>query len=300
MASVSFEKQRFFDREEQHREFARLVSLEETTRLLLVQAQKDQGKSELLRSFHYSCLHEREPSVPVSLVPLEQLTDASPIALAALIADQLAEAGIVLERFSALYAARVARDAIPFSGLAGIHGEMHAEGASVTGAAGGVIVQGGVHYHGEAPAWSPALDHEALKRCLAAFFEDLRAVGAKGPVVLLLDSWEECDENLRTWIAQRLTGGEGFGLLAPPSPVVVIASRERAGLGWLEEPKYSGMIRTSPIPPWEPEQVGQLLAVAGFPDVSEAEIEVAATWLARGTGLGQVLAALRMVRVGSS
>ena len=92
MTERNFDLEKFIDREFEQELFEDLLRLRDDSRVLAIRAGGGMGKSSLLEKFQYRC-RVIKPRIPVSLVALDQLPDASPLVMLRQIVEHFSKLG---------------------------------------------------------------------------------------------------------------------------------------------------------------------------------------------------------------
>lgn len=251
--SGRFIPERVLDRTEEKKAFEALLAVEDEARLMTVRDKGRAGKSELLALLRWRCT-DGDPSVPVCLVALDQLQPQTPFAFVRTLERTLRACGLEFPRFRKIESARL--DQALGVNLEINVGEMK-DNAKVTG----------LHADGDININMVGdLDELLQDRAVDAFVDDLRASYASSPMVLLLDAYEQCSEDLARWIrgflkSEMLDAGAALERL-----VVVIAGREVPvdHLRVVLKDRFDHLVRPFPsLSVWEREHVRALIDMNG-------------------------------------
>lgn len=157
------------------------------------------------------------------------------------------------------------------------------ERAKVTGTS---IRHANFHYH-QNPEFTPDQEQLARRKCVEAFFEDLRAICANQPLVILLDAWEKCNEQMRSWVVEEFLANHCFhpdANMRPDRLAIVLAGRPhnpvtrqfglrdddfRPLFGTGHEFTTTVLSRTS-LSKWDKEHVKDFLVMNGY-DATESD-----------------------------
>ena len=251
----------FVDRDEERRLFDDLVKRCDDARVLTVRDGSGMGKSQLLGYFYTVCSFTLR--IPVSLTALEDVPDRSQFELVRKVALDLGHDRCPL--FAEADHARVWDKpeffATPRGGVRGAGAEIggHAVVANrietvLTGTTQHIYVQ---------PArteWTPQREEDARRRCVNAFFEDLRKLTTQETTVLIFDAYDKAG-GLAAWIAGELLSKHIFD---PSSRceglVVVVAGQQVPPLRGLLQDRYDVLVRAiDPLSPFEAPDVEKLL-----------------------------------------
>ena len=226
MTDRIFDLEKFIDREFEQELFEELLRMHDDSRVLAIRAGGGMGKSSLLEKFQYRCRTIR-PRIPVSLIPLDQLPDASPVAMIRLIARQLSAVGADFSMFSKNEHARMAGDFLSIRAFIDLDSasfrdasDVHIRGINVERAE-------QVSISGEMTTLTPEQDSVAQEASVSAFFTDLERYCSSHTAVIMLDAYDRCDRQLQRWILEDFLEHVCFNLEQRPARlVVVIAGRE--------------------------------------------------------------------------
>jgi hypothetical protein len=274
MTERSFELEKFIDREFEQELFEGLLGLRDDARVLAIRAGGGMGKSSLLEKFQYRCRVIR-PRVPVSLVALDQLPDASPLAMLRQIVRQLSALGADFSTFNKNENARLAGDFMSIRAFIELDmasfrdaSDVHIRGINVERAE-------QVSISGDITTLTPEQDSVAQEASMSAFFADLDRYCRDHTAVIMLDAYERCKRPLQRWILEHLLEQVCFNLEQRPSRlVVVIAGRELPTFEhhWSPEDCASVVRSVKQMSTWERKHVEDCLRVHGF-SYTEEHIE---------------------------
>ena len=269
MIDQEFSPEKFIDRDAERELFNDLLKFEDA-RLLTIRDAGGRGKSSLLKQLRYECGYLHDPPKLVSLVLLDQLSDYTPFTLITKIKSELTEfADMVVgldelewrfSKFDRLNEALRTKDFTPFHTLREerrLSGDPDASpqvgGGSVTG-------------------WSPDKEDIARRECVRAFFEELKQISSTQTVIVLLDSWERSESDLREWIVNRIVRPLCFDMEGRPKNFgLVLAGRElpdfKQRMG--NEDRYHRLVKSiESLGLWEEDHVRAFLQAYGYEDVS--------------------------------
>jgi len=239
--------------------FRELMEFKSATRLMTISDIGRSGKSSLLRRLQHNCKEELKPSVPSSLVELNLLGQTEESALAqtpfAFVRSVIYAFKHRIDTPQALFPAfHALKDAVE-KGLESAAVQENAPAAkhddapvAPSGIAGSgtasakvnegqvigvknvdqeiranvVIIQNG------RSGLTPDQERRIHEQYIEAFFADLRATTLQRPLAILLDGWEQCNQDLRDWIRDELLGRNLFypdHAQRPSQLLVVIAAR---------------------------------------------------------------------------
>lgn len=265
--SSSFEPKKFFDREQELKEFERLLEFGTHPRILAIQDGGGNGKSQLLEKLGHQC-RTGKPRIPVSLIALDQLEDHSPLFVVKKIVSHLQKGfNLKFGTFSAYEEARVAANYSIFTST------INLEGAKFQGASNTVIASTAfqkvdeVTIVGTQLALTPAQEEVAQSKVISSFFQDLRTHSAEKPIVLILDSYDRCKPELQAWIKETFLATCFFNdEVTSGNLILVMGGRElpRCELDWPAE-KCEDLIKLiDRLSKWERKHVEQCMQAYGF------------------------------------
>jgi hypothetical protein len=312
---MEFNPRDLIDRTAEQEQFHTLVAFESEARILTICDGGGRGKSSLLRRLRYNCQHEINPPVPSCLLELDRLLDPSPFAFASAVAQGFSVRGENIRarfgKFNHLDGARTSKDFTPFDdgSIALPIRSPHAVGTATTGQVypGGTAIGFQVeHAEFHASEFTEDQEQRARERCVDALFDDIRAICANQPMVVLLDGWEGCNLPLREWIFNEMIGNHVLHPdknLRPRKLAVVIAGRphgpgiNRHGLRSDEfrplfdsdEDFSATVLSKESLSKWDPEHVSDFLVLNGCPEPSESEVNIILEQLSRGRSLEKIL-----------
>jgi hypothetical protein len=252
MSTIAFDPEKFIGREYETELFEELLQFNHEARMLAIQDKEGTGKSHLLASFQYRCL-TIWPRIPVSFTPLHELKDARPYGLIAEIAQDLTNIGLKLPQytlyndwllsgdFTPLFRASNPKFSIPFQ----------AETLIVTS---------------DPKAFTPQQQEYAEDKCIDAFFDDLTKSAAEVPVVLIFDTYEQCEEKLKDWIEECLLENYFFNLdKRPKKLLLVVAGRQVPNFKMRWGTDYTDVVSSvNELGKWTRERIEEYLKVHGF------------------------------------
>lgn len=266
-----FSPDKVIDRRDEQDAFAALLAPEDESRVMTIRDKGQSGKSELLALLRWRAA---DSDIPVCLVALDQLRPQTPFTFVRTIERTLRTTGLEFPRFRKMEDARLQQ------GLGGISVEINVreikDSAKVTGlhAGGDINIDAG----GD-------LDELLRDRAVDAFVKDLRSDYAGLPMVLLLDAYEQCGEELAAWLRLFLKKEILDAEAALPKLAVVIAGREVPvdHLRGILRERFDVLVRPFPsLSPWEPEHVRTLIDMNGVEptdtDVNYFHEKLASDW----------------------
>lgn len=290
----------FIDRKVDKEEFGRLLAFNDEARLLIIADNGDRGKSHLLKRLKYICEWETVPPVPVSLIPLDQLTNKHEITLVTEIRNDLKK--LHFQQFDELYTALKNRDASKFrtssenprgivdarQAQIGGNRNIFAGTAQIIEHADQVILPSPPPPHDD---WNNFIEDLAQSHCINAFFDDLRTICQVHPIVILLDSVDDKNEEvkpLKEWVHEQLTKPYLQDRANWPHFLILVLAGRRMP-DYLSEPKFSTLVRSASSLRWEEEHVRDFLKLHGYEKMSDEEIKAVYRKIKDGWGLLRAL-----------
>lgn len=298
------------DRSAEQELFEKLVAFTTPARMLVISDKMGRGKSTLLKRLRYNCKYLISPSVPAGLVDLRELREDTPFAFV----EKLIDSFNIPERFPQFLKFDNARQAknISLFDAAGTaqHQTASGSGAVFSGSvnAGGHVAGRDININPPPPAdFTNRQESIARRRCIEAFFEDLRVFCAKQPLVILLDHWEQCNYDLRDWITTTFLGDHCFNSdknLRPDKLAIVVAgdtydkAEKRSGI---REDEFSQVVKGEEkevaetvlsrrsLSEWESDHVREFLEQHGYKNISQQDIDLLRDFLKTGKTLRQIL-----------
>lgn len=272
MSDIAADK--LINRHAERDEFQDLLKLQGSARMLVIDDADGTGKTDLMRILQYICKWQVEPTVPVSLVDLEEAEQAKDsFTLVSKIRGDLAES-VQFPLFDQ------AQGALGQLALGNVTGVVDMRDATARGG-----IQAGVIV-----APPPSMDAAQRQRCVTFFFQDLRSICEQQRIALLLDSYDKCQLGVRDWIRDtfiRLLRLDGN---SPDKLIVVLAGTGLPDFkAMIGAEKYASIIRTRTSLTWEPEHVLDFLLVNGFGMLTDADREVVCRKVAEGCSISQAL-----------
>lgn len=287
MADRGFSAKTFFDRDAERSKFDEFLDVRDEARVLLIRDRGGIGKSHLLKRLHHRCLWEREPTVPAGLIVLDQLQDATRFGVVKELAEHLMDAELPLENYNALNEARLKRDLLAIRDVEHEIGYGDFRGAEILegGRAAGTIIEKieakGDVYFGD---WGAEFEDYARTRCVRAFFDDLAEVSRKQPVVILIDAWEKCPEQIGLFMRKRVLRRLVEDVTSYAGLLLVVAGRDVPDieLSSILSDQYPRITHVADgLTPWEERHVKDFLKSRGHPNVDGDTIEFLTKKLAR-------------------
>lgn len=264
---MPFDPKKFIDREFEQELFEDILKFQGSARILAVKDTGGMGKSHLLEKFQYRCRVNKPKRTPVALVALDQLSDYSPLYLIQLLADQLATHNVRLDTYVKYENARLSGD---FSSMIS---SVYLQDSNFTDAQDVSI--GTVIKHADVVSLTPggtakltsAQEKAAQNVVISSFFGDLKKYCSRQAVVIMFDSYERCDTNLREWITRVFLDSLFFGDLSQlGSLAFVVAGRDIPTFDsfWAEDDCAALVKSINELRKWKKEHVEECLRVHGF------------------------------------
>lgn len=317
-----FDPKDLIDRKAEQEQFTDLVSFTSAARMLTICDKGGKGKSSLLKRLEYNCRYEMRPPIPVCLIELDKMEDPSAFRFIEEVVERLKKGKNKVEfpKFEDLNEARMAKNYAPFDksnyrNRSNMTGRAEVKGPMESGA-----VAAGIYYNVNADSvsipiteFSAEQEQSAQQKCIEAFFEDLRALCATRPIVLLFDTWERCNLEIRKWIIEELLENHCFNSkksLRPAKFAIVLASRpyhpvkERSGLRddeftrlFTDEQECAATILSKKsLSTWEPEHVKEFLKQNSYPNASDDEIDFICNKLKAGLSFERALTIIKNLK----
>ena len=274
-----FSPENMIDREVEQEIFDRLLKLEDDARLLIISDKGGRGKTMLLKRLHYNCVYRHD--LPVALVELQSLRDPSPFTLIEEFHRNLIDVSPNLRfpRFDELNDARKLKDAARLGARAGlIEGRVDARAAEVSGSSARFI---GVQMNNPtiigAPEWTPEMEDNARRKCLQAFFDDLKEICEETTVVLLLDTWDGGNSELKRWIELVLLRHHCFKRETRPARLVLVLTGRPEGFPNFKDQladQYPKLVRSiESFGEWNLDHVRAFLKIHGYEKIEEEDLQ---------------------------
>ena len=128
--------------------------------------------------------------------------------------------------------------------------------------------------------------------CIQAFVEDLRSIADKSTVVVLLDSYERCNVELKPWIVDDFLLRLCFNLNNRPAQLVLgLAGRELPNFAMILTPEtHEKVVRSRTLSGWEKEHVKDFLRVHGYGSLSDEDVDFVWAKVEKGFSIASALA----------
>lgn len=286
VAKGVFAPEEFIDRSAEQELFRELLACRDEARLLTIRDESGRGKSHLLKLLRYQCQYG-QPRTPVSLVALDELEEKSAYAVVRSMERALRRFEIEFPTFREVEDRRIQRglniDASVNAGTA-----TAGEGGRIAG----LIVEGDFHV-GD---FDPDVQERLREQAVDAFLQDLRAASADRPLVVMLDTYESCGQDLEQWLADFLRDHVLDVERRPDKLIVVLAGRKvpTAGFKLMLGPRFESLVRSvEGLSVWGPEHVRAFLDASGVKGYGEEEVGYLCAVLQRGDSIGRAVSMIR-------
>ncbi len=278
----------FINRKAEQEIFENLVLANDDAPLLVIKDKRGTGKSTLLEMLHYKCKYT--VGCAVGSVQLDTPDINSPFVFIERLRESI---GInqACEQFDRFNEARVGKVASVFSSgpPLSVHGTVAAGQAAFSGAS-TEIIGAQVNYYGGGGEWSSAQEEQARRRCIKAFFDDLKSVNDETQLVILLDSYDRCTGDLKSWVIDEFVRTLCFLNTRPRKLLMVLAGRDLPDFMGLLQDRYVKLVRSScPLSGWKKEHVQDFLRVHGFETLSDADLNTVWEKIQNGFSIQQAL-----------
>ena len=241
-----FDPHIFIDRAFEQELFKELLSLKDDTRILTISESAGMGKTSLLKQFQYLCRMSK-PVIAAALVSLDRWSSEDPLYLVKKIARELEALGLEFPTFDKLEGARLVSDFSPFLAFESASDvKMSKEDGSKVEVKVDTRTASFLHALPSAKVdiskveinmdtininqfvgWTPEMYAIARNACVNAFFDELRVQCADRTVVLMLDDYDRCSNEIKRWIEDFMLTRYFFDLANRPARLLlVVAGRE--------------------------------------------------------------------------
>lgn len=310
--ALSLDPRDLIDRHAEQELFTKLVH-SDSARVLTICDRGGRGKSSLLRRLVYNCRYEFRPAVPACMVELDRI-DPSGFAVVSTIVNELddVEPGMRsrFAKFAELDDARTLKDFSVFDvdtrSRVGVEVSGQATAGRVEGVAAGIYQHSGSITVNQRTDFTEEQEQRAQRRCVDAFFEDLRTVCATDAVAIVLDAWERCYVDLRNWISEVFLRAHCLNPnpnLRPAKLAVVVAGRPHApveaphGLRPDEferlfdrrEDFVTNILSVRSLSEWEREHVRAFMVLNGCATPDDDDVDFIQSRLRKGWSLEKIL-----------
>jgi hypothetical protein len=275
-----YDPDKFIGRESERELFEKLLTFETDARILTIRASGGDGKSYLLAKFQDCCL-TRIPRIPISYIALDQLPDNSPLTLVQSIVDDLEPFRITFHNFDRDEEARIN----PRISTTIVRPENN-ETISVSNA--------------PVPL-TPEQEKRARKNSIRSFFEDLRSYCTEKHVVIMFDSYEKCEPNLKDWIIRHFLEQGFFSddcnsrLLA-----LVIAGKEVPAIRLPEQVRDTVLLTVNELTRWTKDNVRECLRAHGIGNYESSILDMLYGMVESGKPLLDVVQAIQLSNLNRS
>jgi hypothetical protein len=282
-----FEPSQFIDRAKEQELFIELVELQDEARVLAIRDSSNAGKSQLLKALRWECQF-RDPPVPVSLVPLDQIEHKSAHQLVLSLETALRNFDCEFARFREVEEERSGR-------RLGAIGRVEAGSISGGDVSGVKVEPGAVAIFNSSGEISFDLQEQLKLRAVDAFLEDLREVCKERPVVILLDAYEQCGRDLEQWIPLIFLRKHVFDPDVERLIVVIAGQRvPTAGLQKMLGDRFERIVKPlDSLSTWEREHIRQYLDLEGIEDYDDADVDLLYEKLKAGLSIGAAVAGIQ-------
>lgn len=285
--------QKFIGREIEQALFEDLLKFATDARILAIKASGGNGKSLLLEKFQHRCL-TGSPRTPVSLIVLDQLPDNSPLSLIQSIAEDLHSLGITFDNFERDERERVAAN------FGGIRSSAYLQGTNLSNARNtqisGTMVNTKraktVNVSAATVALTPEQETLARKYVIRTFFDDLHVYCAEKRVVIMLDSYDKCEPDLKEWIVRNFLERNFFSDPCESCLLgLVIAGKElpEFHLRLPQEVCDSKLLLVNELGRWTKENVAECLTLHGFDNYETHDLDMFYRIIDSGQPLSQLM-----------
>jgi len=149
--------------------------------------------------------------------------------------------------------------------------------------------------HNGHPVLTPNQQSSALEACIEGFFADLQDICAKRTVVVILDAYDKCEDNLASWITSAFLQWYFFDLAQRPKRLLlVVAGRDVPPFDLLwtadEIDTVVGSIRQ--LGTWKREHVEQCLQAHGYKYTTE-QLDQFFSFVQQGVPPGTIVQLIR-------
>ena len=277
----------FINRKAEQEIFDNLVLSNDDAPLLVIKDKRGTGKSTLLEMLHYKCKYT--VGCAVGSVQLDTPEINSPFVFIERLRESI---GInqTFEQFDRFNEARVGKVASVFSSgpPLSVHGIVAAGQAAFSGAS-TEIIGAQVNYYGGGE-WSSNQEEQARRRCIKAFFDDLKSTYDQTQLVILLDSYDRCTVDLKSWVIDEFVRTLCFVNNRPQKLLMVLAGRDLPDFMGLFQDRYVKLVRSScPLSGWKKEHVNDFLRVHGYDNLNDTEVNIVWDKIQNGFSIQQAL-----------
>ena len=285
------------DREGDLAAFATMLTLDSPQRVMVVSDRRGRGKTDLLRKLRHQC-EWRNPPVSAALFDFEARGVTTDIEIVECLAEQLRDAagGLELANYERLSQARLIGDVGKFAQEWSVmSGSINLTSAQLSGEAQAAGIINNIHIEHVAsmttPEWNEALDKHARRLCKEAFFSDLLEATRESPVVLIFDTVNSADQDMRRWLVNELLRRRLLANWQEHHLLLILAGTD---VDQLLEPlvamsEGARLLPASPLHEWGPDEVRAFLAAHGIDGFVDKEVESIQNVIAAGLSLVKAL-----------
>ncbi|MEK6336720.1 MAG: hypothetical protein AABM67_17470 [Acidobacteriota bacterium] len=284
LQELKFPKE-FIDRKAEQDLFKGLMEFNEHARLFAVQDKRGTGKSTLLELLQHQCKFKFYS--PVGFVQLDVPSINSAFVFIETLRNSIG-LNEPFSRFDGKIAALAGKIMVAFAPVdipINVSGNISAQ-SNISGG-----TQIGAQVNIASGEWNEAIHEQARNQCIKAFFEDLKSLYDENPLVVMLDSYDRCSEELKTWIIEEFVLPLSFNINKRPQRLLIVLSgRELPDFTLMLEEKYSDLVRaSSPLSGWEKEHVNEFLKVHQYTKLSDKDMDFVWEKIEKGFSIQQAL-----------
>ncbi len=287
------------NRDAELRVFFEMLEFKDQARLLLVSDKKGTGKTCVLRKMQLQVFLRK--GIPAPLIDL-RVEGESAVTHELELVDRIRSGlqGLPFTTFDFLNQFRVSYVWAPFLNepqklkeyLIAVHGMVDLRGGEVDGGkAAGVVIEN-LNLQPSDRWASGEQESIARKKCVEAFFHDLRAICQNQPVIVLLDHYEESNEKLRDWLYYNLLLRCCRDDESRPDQFVLVLAGHNDKLPNFERllgEDYTRLVRSKQFLGWAEEDVREFLKVNGFENLSELKVRFICDSVTEGMSVQEAL-----------
>jgi hypothetical protein len=255
----------FIDCREERDRFERLLTFDESKRVMAIEAESGLGKSHLVRRLHDDCMRA-DPRVPAALIDFKETRANDPVTLVEEIAEQM-QGEVDLDQFFELLSER---DLGTYGSSRGV---VDMRAADLTDAhdnqfsgqrfeAQNMVVNAGGGVRELSRRQLSGADRDVIKEFFRALSEHCR----EAPAAILMDSYETCHEELAEWWELRLNPYFFDAGRRPAQLVHVVAGIRVPAFNFSDAKREETLIHVPELKRWERDDI-----VAGLRDVGYEE-----------------------------
>jgi hypothetical protein len=281
----------FIDRKAEQEIFDSLVQFNDNAHLLVIEDGAGTGKSTLLEMLTYKCKYTVD--CPVGHIQLDANVNPeinSPFVFIERLRETI---GLdqTFEQFDKFNEARVGKNASIFSPATSpvaVQGSIAAGNAVISGT-NAELIGAQVNYYGI--EWTSAQEEQARRRCIRAFFEDLKTLADANALVVLLDSYDRCSSDLKSWIIDEFVRPLCFNVTRRPQQLLmVLAGQEVPDFAAMLQERYVTLVRSRrPLSGWQKEHVKDFLRVHEYGNLSDKDVDTVWDKIQQGFSIRQAL-----------